>query len=380
MGREAGVRIIASLILGLSACATPPDAGIRDRPPEHQADGEDAWSYAIDRVTPHVTLIYRPDPFRIPVEGNVTVIEQSDGLVVVDAGGAPGAGARIVARIREISDRPVRAVVLTHWHGDHNYGLPAFVEAWPDAEIIATEATLAAMRGPGREQVDDLHANLIAFRESIDALLEGGVTRAGQPLEDWQIEHFSAVAADLAAITPLAEGARLIEPTWTFTDTLVLDDAETPIELRFIGRANTDGDAVVLVPSERVVISGDIVVMPQPFGFGSFPGAWIETLDALAGLDWEYLIPGHGPVQTDDAYLQRLTALLEEVRAQAAIFAAAGLSVDEARAHIDLSAAEAGFTGGDPWRAFWFQRWFTTPIMLSAMREATGEAIVQGQQ
>ncbi len=378
------MRVLAAFfasVLVISACATgAAEEAQLDWPPEHQADGEDAWSYAIDRITPRVTLIYRPDPFRIPVEGNVTVIEQSEGLVVVDAGGAPGAGARIVSRIRELSDKPVRAVVLTHWHGDHNYGLPAFVEAWPEVEIIATEKTRDAMRGPGREQVDVLHSNLIAFRESIEALLEGGVTRSGAPLEDWQIAHFNAVAQDLEAIAPLAEGARLVEPTRSFVERLLLDDAETPVELRFIGRANTDGDTVVLVPGERVVVSGDIVVMPQPFGFGSYPEEWIATLGVLAGMDWDYLIPGHGPVQTDDAYLQHLTELLENVRAQAADFAARGLSVEEARAQLDLSGIEAAFTDGDPWHAFWFQRWFADPIMLSAMREASGEEIVQGQQ
>ena len=76
----------------------------------------DGFFYETKPVTDHVTLIYRPDPVRVPAEGNVTVIEQTDGLVVVDAGGSPVGGTRIVAKIRVLSKKPVRYLVYTHYH------------------------------------------------------------------------------------------------------------------------------------------------------------------------------------------------------------------------------------------------------------------------
>ena len=94
-----------------------------------------------------VWLIDRPVATDAPFEGNVVVIEQSDGLVVVDAGGAPPAGREVVRHIRALSAKPVKAIVYTHYHGDHNLGAGALLEAWPRASVISTEATKRHMLG-----------------------------------------------------------------------------------------------------------------------------------------------------------------------------------------------------------------------------------------
>ena len=78
-------------------------------------------------VTDHVHLIYRSfSSTEPPFEGNVEVIEQSDGLVVVDAGGSPLSGRLVVNEIRKLSKKPVKYLLYTHYHGDHNLGAGAF--------------------------------------------------------------------------------------------------------------------------------------------------------------------------------------------------------------------------------------------------------------
>ncbi len=102
---------------------------------------DDGYVYEAQRLTPRVHVIAQPRPFHLQPLGNVTVIEQRTGLVLVDAGGSRGSGERVVSLVREISPKPVTAVVLTHWHGDHVLGAAAIHRAWPAAQLIATERT-----------------------------------------------------------------------------------------------------------------------------------------------------------------------------------------------------------------------------------------------
>ncbi len=106
-----------------------------------RAGAIDGFVYQSRAVTDRVHVIYRPVATNPPFEGNVTVIEQSRGLVVVDAGGTPLSGQRVVRLVRMVSRKPVRFLIYTHYHGDHNLGAGAFLKAWPGVQVISTEAT-----------------------------------------------------------------------------------------------------------------------------------------------------------------------------------------------------------------------------------------------
>jgi glyoxylase-like metal-dependent hydrolase (beta-lactamase superfamily II) len=174
-------------------------------------------------------------------------------------------------------------------------------------------------------------------------------------------------------------GIFVVEPTEVFRDRLVIADRDAPVELIHPGRANTDGDAIAWLPRQRVVVTGDVVVAPFPFGYNSYPQDWIAALRQVGALDFVTLVPGHGAPQRDRAYLDRLVVLIEEVRRQMAPLAAQGLSLDDARARIDLSAQRQAFVGDDPWMRRWFDYSWTTPFTESAWKEARGEEIVQGE-
>lgn len=121
-----------TIILGAALAAACPtvQAPVQAQQP---ADASLAgYLETIERVAPHVWLIRQPEPFHLQPIGNVTIIEQSDGLVLIDAGGSPGSGRRIVRLIKSVSAKPVKAVAITHWHGDHPFGLPAIVAEWPE--------------------------------------------------------------------------------------------------------------------------------------------------------------------------------------------------------------------------------------------------------
>jgi glyoxylase-like metal-dependent hydrolase (beta-lactamase superfamily II) len=165
----------------------------------------------------------------------------------------------------------------------------------------------------------------------------------------------------------------------TFTDRLSLPDADAPVEVMFLGRGNTDGDAVVWTPRQRVLASGDLVVAPVPYAAHTYPGEWIATLKRLEGLDFAYLVPGHGSVMTDRSYVEMLIAALQTVRDQVEPLAKAGVPLEEVRRRIDLAAMQDGFTGEDAWLKSLIRAVFTGDLVSNAYKEARGEPVIQGK-
>jgi len=324
-------------------------------------------------ITDHVWLIHRPVATDAPFEGNTVVFEQSDGFVVVDAGGSPAAGENIVRQIRDLGPGRVKALVYTHYHGDHNLGAGAFLKAWPGLQIISTERTRANMTGPAMNYVKTYAASYAGMVDYGRKRMEDPAVPATER-EGW--------ARFVAAGPGMVEGyrdLRVYPATLTFTDRITLQDAQTPLEIRFPGRANTDGDAVVWAPRQRVLAAGDIVVQPIPYASACFPAEWGEVLKLLGSYDFAYLVPGHGEVQRDRAYLDRLGWALAELRALVAPLVKEGLTLEQVRARLDLTPIRRAFVpDGDGWGRFVMGAVFLGDIVKNVYQEAKGLPIVQG--
>ncbi|MGH8286122.1 MAG: MBL fold metallo-hydrolase [Steroidobacteraceae bacterium] len=315
-----------------------------------------------------VYLIRRPEALRQPVEGNVTVIVNEQDVVVVDGGGLPIAAENAIKLIRSVTDKPVSVLVNTHWHGDHNLGNQVYRARFPGIRIVSHENTRRSMLGKAMGDVSKYGEQLDSFIEQLEALKANN---------DWN-ERREALLADMHTVrgyyaTPIV----LTPPDVTFTDRLVLHRGAREIEIRWLGKGNTDGDAVVWLPREKIVAAGDLVVHPIPYGFGSYPREWIATLEALGKLPYEILVPGHGEVQRDRAYLQRLSVMLANIREQAAAAVAEGQDLEALRKSLDTSAFEKQFTLDEPMRKNLFKAWWLEPITRSAWFEASGKPILQ---
>jgi glyoxylase-like metal-dependent hydrolase (beta-lactamase superfamily II) len=354
---------LAAMGLAGSALAMAPDP----------AQAARVFARQTQAITARAHLIYKPATTDPPFEGNITVIEQSAGLVVVDAGGSPPSGRAAVGQIRRISRKPVRFLVYTHYHGDHNLGAGAFLAAWPDLVIISTEKTRENMTGPPMAYVEGYaksYSDMADFAEKAAA----DPKRPDAVRQGWA-RTAKAGPAMVAGYTSL----KVYPPTLTFTDRIDLPDSDAPVEVLFLGRGNTDGDAVVWAPRQRVLAAGDLVVAPIPYAAQTYPGEWIATLRKLEAFDFAYLVPGHGAVQTDRSYIDKVIAALESVRDQVAPLAKADVPLDEVRKRVDLKAVKAGFTGDDPWLAFLMDAVFTNDLVANAYKEARGEAVIQGK-
>lgn len=326
-------------------------------------------------VAPGVHLIRQAEPFQPSPLGNVTVIEQADGLVVVDAGGNRGSGLRIVSLIRSISPKPVKAVVITHWHNDHPLGLGAIIEAWPQAEVIST---VAARDGMAERLANIPRTQSDAFDETQRQAMRDAATQftglAGDPEITAEERRGWEELARISVFEEFQEpGTYVVMPTRTFTDTLTIEDPERPLEVVFLGRANTNGDAMVWLPRQKVFVAGDAVVSPVPFMFQMYPLEAIAVLERIKAYDFEVMIPGHGFVHRDKTYLDRLIGLIADIRAQVAPLATEGLTPAETTARVNRDAHHQAFVGGDPWRRYWLDRYTLTPLISSAYSEAKGE-------
>jgi glyoxylase-like metal-dependent hydrolase (beta-lactamase superfamily II) len=322
--------IAAALLLAFPATAAETLETLRDFETVKVADGVYAF---IARQT------------RSPlVSGNSVAVIGDDSVLVVDTGHFPSGTRQMVAAIKKLSQKPVRFVVNTHWHPDHETGNSVYQDAFPGVTIISTRATRDAFSTDlPKYEAAGMRAQVPLLREA----LKTGKTRRGAPLTEARRGAFTDALAQLDTVLPDLESARHLEPSLTFTDELRIHLGKREVRVLFLGRGNTTGDGVVYVPDAKLVATGDLVVHPIPYAFGSFFGEWPKTLDALLALDADVLVPGHGPVLHDKSYPKLVARLISSISSQAKTAAARNLSLEEARKQLDIAELRKELTHGD---------------------------------
>lgn len=200
--------------------------------------------------------------YALTAEGdpNVGAVEGEDFLVCFEALATPVAAATWLARLREHTDKPVRYLVLSHYHAVRVLGASAF-----DADVIvAHENTRALVAERGKQ--------------------------------DW--------ASEFARMPRLAEQADSVPgltwPTLTFSDRLTIDlgGDRGDLVLQYQGRGHTEGDIVGWLPRHRILFAGDLVEAEAALYTGdAFHREWATgTLDRLGGFGAEQLVGGRGAV------------------------------------------------------------------------------------
>ncbi len=131
------------------------------------------------------------------------------------------------------------------------------------------------------------------------------------------------------------------------------------------------------LPEERIVATGDIVVLPSPYAFNVPPRAWAETLRALNDLEYATLVPGHGDIQFDTAYVDLIIETADSIADQRDAMLARGITNEEVEAALDFSAYEARFTQDDEYVRSYYEAYFEGPFRAAAMKALTGEPMVK---
>jgi glyoxylase-like metal-dependent hydrolase (beta-lactamase superfamily II) len=308
----------------------------------------DIFDIRVLKIVDGVYVASRPEPLRPYVEGNVTIIINEHDVVVVDAGGSPRAARNVIAEIRKLTPNPVRWLIYTHIHRDHRFGTQEYVKTWPGIEIVAHPLVRQVIEGDdGRfvqGRIARLEANRAEAAKDIETFRAAGNEKMVEVLEQYR--------RDVPQIIAEYRKIENLPPTATFQDRLTLHRGKRIIDIRFLGRGDTDHDVIVHLPIDGVVVTGDMVVHPFPYGFSTQPREWIATMKRLAGLEFDYLVPGHGDVQRGKEYLGRVIELVEAVQAGA-----------------DLAPFEREMTGGDPVLTYYFRGYFSTPAKAEAAKQ-----------
>ncbi|MBE0620266.1 MAG: MBL fold metallo-hydrolase [Burkholderiales bacterium] len=193
---------------------------------------------------------------------NAGFVVTPEGVVVIDALGTPALGRALLAAIRTVSDAPIRRVIVTHYHADHFYGLPAFKSA--GAEIWAHRAA--------REYLDSAEA-------------QSRLDQRRRVLAPW-----------------VNESTKLLVPDrWLDGDTsFVLGGLH--FDLLYMGPAHAPDDMVVVLREDQVLFSGDIMFSGRiPFVGNADSRRWLAAMDDLLRLKPKAMVPGHGPVSREPA-------------------------------------------------------------------------------
>jgi glyoxylase-like metal-dependent hydrolase (beta-lactamase superfamily II) len=290
-----------------------------------------------------------------PVEGNSLVVIGRDGVLVLDSGRSPAAARRMIGEIGKITDRPVRYLVNSHWHDDHVFGNQAYLESFPGIQIIAHRRTRIEMQErsiPGLEEYGVEYWTRMA--ERFEGQLAKGSRPDGQPLTGAQKTRLQDQARTVREFLPKIPEQRIVLPTTTLDGSATLYLGDREVRLIHAGSGNTPGDLVVYLPAEKILATGDMVVHPSPFAYGSEIAPWVETLKRVRELDAGIIIPGHGPLMRDKTYVDLVIALFESLLSQVAAAKQAGLSLEETRKKIDLSSFRDRMCGDDGFRRAMF--------------------------
>lgn len=331
------------------------------------AAAEDLFDLTWREVAKGVFVGGREDPLRYPVVANTTIVIGKRGVLVFDGGGFAAQGEQVLAKIRAETRKPVTHLVISHWHGDHHRGAFPIIDAFPGAEIVAHRFTCAAMADGPERRVEEGEADLDATYDAVAGAVDSGKWFDGSDLADPEKDYFRRMTADYPAYKAQLQLMRVLKPTIAIDETTTIDLGRRNVTLLHAGLGATAGDLALYLAKEKVLATGDLVVAPVPYGFGSYPKEWARVLRQFAALPATTIIPGHGAMMTDGAYLGRLATLLEEVAAEAASSPAA----EAAPAFAFSSAPE--FVGDDPVTARLFGMFFKEPIAEAARNEARGD-------
>ena len=303
----------------------------------------------VTELAPGVYTIRHVDPFPGWVNGNTTVIIGDREVLVVDACQFSFVAQEDIAQIRQWTSKPVRWLVNTHWHQDHNANNNQYMREFPGLAIVSHPATREMIAETSLYFLQVTLSQAGSLRDKLTKRLETGKTDDGQPLTDEKREQAKKRLEQLERIVASTKDFSLQLPTVTFERQMTIDLGGREARVMHLGRGNTAGDVVVYLPKEKILMSGDLLVSPVPFTFDGYPAEWIETLEKLDRLDADVIVPGHGAVMHDKSYLHLVAEMMRSVVAQVQeqLRLDHDASLDKVKKAVDLNPWVEKFSGGD---------------------------------
>ena len=186
---------------------------------------------------------------------NSGIVVGDDAVMVIDTQATPVMAQDVIRRIREVTDKPIKYVVLSHYHAVRVLGASGYA---PE--------------------------HIIASRDTYDLIVE-----RGEQDKKSEIERFPRLFRAVESVPGLTW------PTIVFEKRMTLWLGKLQVDIMQLGRGHTKGDTVVWLPQERILFSGDLVeYQATPYTGDAYLTDWPATLDAIAALKPDKLVPGRG--------------------------------------------------------------------------------------
>ncbi len=209
-----------------------------------------------------------PNAYAYTAEGdpNTGIIIGDDAVLVLDTQATPVMAQDVIRRIREVTDLPIKYVLMTHYHAVRVLGASAY-------------------KAEGCEHI-------IASADTRDLIVERGEQDKAS-----EIGRFPRLFQNVESVPP-----GLTWPTMTFTGKMTLWLGSLEVQLLQLGRGHTKGDTVAWLPQQKILFSGDLVEFDAtPYAGDAYFKDWPQTLDNIAALKPEQLVPGRGAALTTPA-------------------------------------------------------------------------------
>jgi glyoxylase-like metal-dependent hydrolase (beta-lactamase superfamily II) len=334
----------------------------------------DPARFDVQKLADGVYAAIRTEPAGLLLDANSVFIVNDQDVTVVDTNVTPSSARATLAALRKITAKPVSHIINTHWHDDHIIGNQVYREAFPNAQIIGQATTtddLPTIGAANRKLLIDRGPQMVMqLRISVDQQksMTGGLLT-----DEERVSYLSDVDAAERYFAEVP-AFQIVLPTIVVTDHLTLTRGSRNIDVLFLGRGHTGADLVVHLPSEKILIAGDLVVSPVPLiGSTSYPLELGATLDRLLALKPALIVPGHGPVLRDESYVRQEVRLLASLKQQVEAAVARGDSLEDTRKSVDLEAMRKVFAGDSQMKSFVFNNYVTMSGVAAAYRDAVSK-------
>lgn len=259
---------------------------------------------------------------RTILNSNAIIFENTNDLLVVDSQAAPSAVYALLAQIRrEVTAKPVRYVVLTHLHGDHTQGLPAYRHQSTPVSIVASTSTWSRLESTGA-------ARLKSATDAAPKSLENFLAQASKAKNAEERAYWQDMAAQTREFIEEMRTVPVEIPDVTIDDHLVIHDQAHELRVFFRGRGHTAGDLFVYSPQAKVIATGDMLHSFFPYIGDGYPSEWPKTLRLVGELPFEKVAGGHGGMHPTPERLPQQCAYLEELCSVVAKAKGAGMPVE----------------------------------------------------
>ena len=308
----------------------------------------------MEKISKDVYAIIHEDPTDQWPTSNTGVIIGEKYVMVVDANYLPSLAKTDIELIKRVTAKPVKYLVYTHWHMDHNNGGSVYAETFPGIEIIAHRMTAEyiVINSPWYAKRETATGS--AKRLSLQLLernLNAGKDTTGRVFTKEELTSIESIIKKRKNELIEFETLKVIKPNRVFDETLTIDLGNRKVMIKDWGRANSPHDATIYLPSDQILFTGDMLTQtPKPYTFESWPVSWAKTLKAVEQIPIKVLVPGHGPVQRNHQYTRKMRELLEASITKVKELLAQGTPVDQIPSKMNLDHLRTGVwaTGVNP--------------------------------